>query len=69
MNRIENLSKKCNIQNSQFYNYLQVKSLTKAVERNKTLSDIHPLIKHIKNTYNQVNAKNVLGDIYRIIQE
>lgn len=36
------------------------------MELNKTLS---PLIKHITKTYNQVNAKNVLGDIYKNIQE
>ena len=61
----ENISKRFNLPNSQFYKYLQVRSyLVKTMGYNKTLNDIHPLIRYIINTYNKLNSKNILGQNY-----
>lgn len=35
---------------------------------NKTSNDIHPLIRYVINTHKKMNLKNILGQIYRIIE-
>ena len=66
----ENLKTKYDIPNTQFHNYLQIRSYLKERQGSTIMKkNIHPLIKYIAENYDKKHPEHVMRCIYKILQK
>lgn len=65
----ENIARAYQLQNNQFYRYLQLRNYLNEKAHLKSLTDLHILIQYMAKKCQSENTKHLTGQIYNILQE